>query len=96
MGYGHLAAIIVVALALGGLIGWALNAGTKALPRLAHRTVVIHADESYRGVLVGQYRDCFVLAHATLLGRDADLNLDGPVYVPRDKVSLIQESLPQS
>lgn len=82
---------LVLALVLGGLLGWGLTQDRRVLGRIAHQTVIVHVeDQSYRGVLVGQYRDALVLAHASLLGAESDVTLPGYVYVPREKVALIQ------
>lgn len=57
------------------------------------RTVVIHttSKESMRGVLVGSYRDCVVLAHAYYLNADsAPTEIDGEAIVPRAQVAWIQ------
>lgn len=64
--------------------------------QLTH-TVIVHttAKESLRGVLVGVYQDCLVLAHAYYLRSDsAPDEIDGEAVVPRAQVAWIQKLQP--
>ena len=66
------------------------------IDRLERRTVVAHlvGGASIRGVLVGAYRDCLVLSHATHLGvldgARVDSLIDGEAVVLREQVSWLQ------
>lgn len=62
------------------------------IDRLIRRSVVVHTTvgSSVRGVLVGAYRDCIVLAHAEFLGSDSVQPLDGDVVVPRERIAFMQ------
>jgi hypothetical protein len=64
----------------------------RFLPRLARETVVVHtlSGTSLRGVLVASYRDCLVLAHATYLGTDTTIKVDGESVIPREQIAWIQ------
>lgn len=64
------------------------------LDKQIRSTVVVHttAKESIRGILVGSYRDCLVVAHAYYLHADSTTTeIDGEAIVPRDKVAWIQK-----
>lgn len=64
------------------------------LNRQLTHTVVVHttAKESIRGVLVGVYADCVVLAHAYYLNAEsAPTEIDGEAIVPRAQVAWIQK-----
>lgn len=62
------------------------------IDRLTRRTVVVHTTNgmSVRGVLVGAYRDCLVLSHATFLGVETAEQIDGEAVIPRDRVAWLQ------
>lgn len=67
------------------------------LNRQLTTTVIVHTSgkESLRGVLVGVYKDCLVLAHAYYLHADsAPTEVDGEAIVPRAQVAWIQKLLP--
>lgn len=64
------------------------------LNRQLTHTVVVHttAKESLRGVLVGVYSDCLVIAHAYYLHADGTrTEVDGEAIVPRPQVAWIQK-----
>lgn len=64
------------------------------LDRQRTETVIVHTKtkESMRGVLVGVYRDCLVIAHAYYLNAEsAPTEIDGEAIVPRDQVAWIQK-----
>lgn len=57
-------------------------------------TVIVHTvnKESIRGVLVGAWKDCVVLAHAYYLHAEAaPSEIDGEAIVPRAQVAWIQK-----
>lgn len=57
-------------------------------------TVIVHTTtkESLRGVLVGVYKDCLVLAHVYYLNTDsAPTEVDGEAIVPRSQVAWVQK-----
>lgn len=63
---------------------------------LRRSTIVLHTrdGQSFRGVLVGDYRDCVVLANAVLLADEGVADLAGSIGVPRSNVAWWQEHLP--
>lgn len=64
------------------------------LDKQLRETVIVHttSKESMRGVLVGAYRDCLVLAHAYYLHADsAPTEIDGEAIVPREQVAWVQK-----
>lgn len=64
------------------------------LNRQLTNTVVVHttAKESIRGVLVGVYSDCVVIAHAYYLhAESAPTEIDGEAIVPRERVAWVQK-----
>jgi hypothetical protein len=66
--------------------------------RLERRTVMVHTKDgrSFRGVLVGVYRDSITLAHsATWSGRD-QVALEGEAHVPRENISFLQTLSPEA
>jgi small nuclear ribonucleoprotein (snRNP)-like protein len=67
------------------------------MDKLTRTTVAVHLQDgnTLRGVMVGQYRDCIVLTHATYLGggpQDAvvQVPVDGEAVVPRESVVWLQ------
>ena len=65
----------------------------RALRDYLARTVVVHTStDTIRGVLVGEYRDVLVLAHAVYVeeNRDRDQQLPGETLIPREHVSFVQ------
>lgn len=64
----------------------------RMMRRLVAETVVVHttAQTSLRGVLVGDYRDAVVLAHATYLGADTTVDVDGEAVIPKAQIAWIQ------
>lgn len=64
----------------------------RMMRRLVTETVVVHttAQTSLRGVLVGDYRDAVVLAHATYLGADTTVDVDGEAVIPKAQIAWIQ------
>lgn len=64
------------------------------LDKQLRHSVVVHlvSKESVRGVLVGVYRDCLVIAHAYYLNDDSPpTEVDGEVVIPRGQVAWIQK-----
>ena len=59
---------------------------------LEAETVVLHTtdDKSFRGVLVAAHADVYVLRHAALLGSDANVDVDGELLVPVNRVAFWQ------
>ena len=62
------------------------------LQQLTRRTVTVHTTDgqSLKGILIGEYRDSLVLAHAEYLTGDTREPLDGEAVILRDRVSWIQ------
>lgn len=62
------------------------------IDRLTRRSVVVHTRDgaSLKGVLVGSYRDCLVLAHVRYLAGEGEASVDGEAVVPRETVGWIQ------
>lgn len=55
--------------------------------------IVVHLNngESIVGVLTDVYRDCIVLAHASMLADSVSTPIDGEAIIPRERVSWIQQ-----
>lgn len=55
--------------------------------------IVVHTteDDSYKGILDAEYTDGLVLRATTRLGAEP-VSLPGELFVPRDKVALIQRT----
>jgi hypothetical protein len=84
-------AIGVACLAAAGA-GWVLrHSRQQGFRRRLRRTVVIHTRDgrSLRGLLVGEYSDCIVLAHAELL--DEEMKIGGEAIVALSNVSWAQD-----
>ena len=66
------------------------------LETMARETIVVNQPDgtSIRGVLIAVHRDCLVLAHARVLGAEADTPLDGQAVIERSKVAWIQRLSP--
>lgn len=62
------------------------------LRQLERKSVTVHTTDgqSLKGVLIGEHRDCIVLAHAEYLSGDTSEPLDGEAVVLRERVSWIQ------
>ena len=66
---------------------------TRGLRRLVGERVVVHTkdDRSMRGVLMGVYKDCYVLGHVEYLDEAAATPLPGSATVPTVNVSWIHK-----
>lgn len=61
--------------------------------RLLRSSVVVHlsSGSSIRGILVGEYRDAIVLAHAHYLTAGGAEPIDGEAGIPRATIAWIQQ-----
>lgn len=69
------------------------------IDRLRRQTVVVHMSngQSIRGLLVGTYKDCLVLAHAAYLGSGGSVQpIDGEAVVPREQIVWMQASMQEA
>lgn len=69
----------------------------RRLPRTLMKRVVVHTkdEHSIEGVLIGEYVDCLVLAHASFFGGEAGvMNIEGDQIILNENVSFIQELPP--
>lgn len=64
----------------------------RYIDSIARETVVVHHRDgtSMRGVLMAVHRDCIVLAHASVLGAEANTPIDGEAVIERAQVSWLQ------
>ena len=68
----------------------------RYIDSIARETVVVHLDDgtSLRGVLFAVHRDCIVLAHAEVLGADANTKIDGEAVIERTRKFWMQRLPP--
>lgn len=64
----------------------------RGIRRLVRASVIAHTkdDQSIRGVLKAEYRDCIVLAEPHYLHEAKEDSLKGDAVIPRDNLSWLQ------
>lgn len=55
-------------------------------------SVLVHTtgDETFQGVLVGEFRDGVALRHAKYHSGEGDVPLAGEVFIPRSRIAFVQ------